>query len=172
MSRSTAVSTKRDLHGWQVLAMLAGFFGLVFAVNGVMAILAVTTFSGLDGEDSYRRGLDYNATLAEAEQQTRLGWQRKLGFTASGHDVEIALTDRAGGPVSGLTIAGTLGRGATSLFDRSLQFQEASPGDYVAQAGTLPNGSWTVSLEARAAAGERSGQIYRLKERLWLKTPQ
>jgi len=172
MSGAATVRPKGNLRGWQVLAILAGFFGLVFAVNGVMATLAVTTFSGLDGEDSYRRGLDYNATLAEAEQQAQLGWQSKLDFTASGHEVEIALSDKTGAPVSGLTVTGILGRGATSQFDRNLQFQERSPGDYVAQAGTVPNGSWTVALEARAVAGERSGQIYRLKERLWLKTPQ
>lgn len=162
-----ASARKGGLKGWHVLAILLGFFGTVIAVNVTMATLAIRTFSGLDGNDSYQRGLDYNKTIAEQAEQQRLGWSNAMTFTADGNAVRLTLTDRQAHPVEGLAVAGTIGRGATDRFDRGLVFHEAAAGIYEAPLNALAPGTWQVSLEAKGAAG-----TYRLKERLWLKKPQ
>ena len=165
MSLSTAIRpNKTGLKGWHVLAILLGFFGTVMAVNIAMATLAIRTFSGIDGTDSYQHGLDYNKTLAEAAQQQRLGWTNSITITDNGTAVRLALIDSQARPVEGLTVKGMIGLGATDQFDRSLTFHESAAGIYEAPVDRLTVGTWLVSLEARGSPG-----TYRLKERLWFK---
>jgi nitrogen fixation protein FixH len=159
-------AAKPGLKGWHVLAILLGFFGSVMTVNVVMAALAISTFSGVDGVDTYQHGLGYNKTIAEAAQQERVGWTNAIAFAGNGSGLTITLIDREARPVPALTITGTIGRGATDQFDRVVAFHETVPGVYEAPLGVMPPGSWFVSLEATGTAG-----TYRLKERLWLKKP-
>ena len=163
---TTSGAIKPGLKGWHALAILLGFFGTVMTVNIVMATLAISTFSGVDGVDTYQHGLDYNKTIAEAAQQEHLGWSNAIAFTGNGSSLTVKLTDREARPVLALTITGTIGRGATNQFDHALTFRETAPGVYEAPLATMPPGSWFVSLEAMGTAG-----TYRLKERLWLKKP-
>ena len=168
MSLSTAPNAaKSGLKGWHVLAILVGFFGTVMTVNFIMAGYAISTFSGIDGPDTYQRGLDYNKTVAEAAEQDRLGWSNALVFVDGGTKLRLTLQDRELRPIRDLTLSGVIGRGATDQFDRPLTFRATAEGSYEAQLGPMAPGSWLVSLEARGSAG-----VYRLKERLWLKTAQ
>ena len=46
--------------------------------NGAMIWLAFATWTGLETEGAYQKGLAYNRTLEEAEAQAALGWQVDL----------------------------------------------------------------------------------------------
>ena len=73
------------LRGRHVLLGLVGFFGLIFLVNGIFAYYAIATFGGGDTSDPYRKGLNYNETVAEAARDAELGWKAQLTYgTASG----------------------------------------------------------------------------------------
>ena len=164
---SVSIRSKSGLKGWHVLAILIGFFGSIMAVNVVMAWFAISTFSGLDGNDSYQRGLDYNKTIADAAKQEQLGWTEDVVFMDNGAKVRVSVTSRETQAVAGLAMTGVIGRGATNQFDHALNFRETLPGSYEAETGGLAPGSWLVSLNAEGADGS-----YRLKERLWLKKQQ
>ena len=57
----TTIGPSAPLNGWMVLAMLGGFFAVVFAVNGLMAYDAISTFRGEVAPHPYEDGLAYNS---------------------------------------------------------------------------------------------------------------
>ena len=65
--------TKR-FTGYHITAILIGFFGLIIAVNLVMAHAATRTFGGLLAKNGYVASRDYNRWIAASAAQDRLGW--------------------------------------------------------------------------------------------------
>ncbi|MBK8176722.1 MAG: FixH family protein [Rhodospirillales bacterium] len=88
--------------GWWYPWIFVGGLVIVIAVNAVMMTLAIGTFPGLETEDAYRKGIEYNQTIAAARAQDARGWHLDLHFTPSpeagvhGGDVSIAFVDRDG----------------------------------------------------------------------------
>ncbi len=141
------------LTGRRVLWIAIGFFGLVFVVNAVFVLFAQATWPGLSTPDAYRRGLAYNATLAQAEAQVALGWRATLGYDV--HSAPRALTahvyTRDGQPIPGLHVAVLLRRpGSTD--DRMFALGETKPGAYTAPVA-LAAGRWLAVAEARDSSG-------------------
>lgn len=164
----TVLPTRREqgLKGSHVLATFLAFFGVIFLVNGSLIYKAIGTNAGLVANEPYRKGLHYNERIAAAERQERLHWSDGVALARSG-DLEIAIADRDGKPVTGLALTAVVGRPATNREDKPLQLKEAAPGTYVAVAGELAAGAWLLSFEAfEDAAGE---PVYRARRRLWLK---
>jgi len=150
-----------------VLIVFLGFFATVFLVNGIMVYEALSTFAGLETADSYRKGLAYNARIAEGAAQAQRGWRDRLAYVSDTQRVRIDIADPAGAGVPGLAITGEIGRAATDRFDRKLAFVETGPGAYEADAAGLEPGWWTVDIEGRGgAAGD---VLYEARERLWIK---
>ena len=56
------------------LILVAGF-GIVIAVNFLMAYLAARDFGGVVVENSYVASQNYNSWLKEADAQRQLGWE-------------------------------------------------------------------------------------------------
>ena len=73
--------------------MLA-FFGVIIAVNVVMATLASTSWTGLVVENSYVASQEFNRKAEEGRAQAALGWKSRL--TIAGGEIRYALTDAAG----------------------------------------------------------------------------
>ena len=162
-----AMTRRASLSGRSVLVILITFFGVIFAANGVLVYSALATFSGSDGEDTYRRGVNYNDTLAEAERQRQLGWTARLQLSPSG--LSMLLLDRNLQPVERRRISGSLGRPSADRWDRQIVLQETAPGHYLAPLDRLQGGSWIASLSVAGPAGGGSADSFRIKERLWLK---
>lgn len=133
----------RCFTGWHMATILITFFGVVIAVNLVMARFAVSTFGGTVVDNSYVASQNYNRWLAAAEQQSQLGWKATLSLDGSRRVLVRAA--KAGLPVTGLTVSGTathpLGR-APSI---PLSFAASADGDYLARQ-SLPKGRWKVAL--------------------------
>jgi nitrogen fixation protein FixH len=156
----------RGLQGRHVLGAFLAFFGTIFVVNGTMIYWALSTHTGLVANEPYRKGLAYNERITADEHQTRLGWTETLDVGRDGH-VTLALAERDGRAVRGLKIEGLLGRPATNRHDVKLALAEKAPGRYEAQTAAVAEGSWLITLEARAQANAEP--IYRMRRRLWLK---
>lgn len=148
------------LTGWHVLAIVCAFFGLVVAVDVGMATMAYRTFSGEVAEDPYEAGLLYNRTLAERRAQAALGWTAAIKM-ASGGDLRVIVTDRAGRPVDGLKVVAVLERPATEAGRQILAFARTAPGIYDFKASHL-SGAWDV----RVHATDRQGRPFEAEERL------
>lgn len=155
------------LQGRHVLMGMLAFFGIIFAVNGVLLYQALSTHSGLVAQEPYRKGLAYNARIAADERQASLQWSAEVEVVAEGR-VALGLVDAQLQPVAGRTVAAVLGRPTSNRHDLRLSLVERSPGQYVAQVGRIDAGAWLIDVEIRDSADQGSPS-YRLRRRIWLK---
>jgi nitrogen fixation protein FixH len=158
---STAASPAFRLNGWHVLAGLVAFFGVVIAVDVVMMVDAYSTFSGEVSTSPYEDGLAYDSQLDQQRDQARLGWRMTLAFAQPG-EIRLSAVGPNGAPLSALRVTGRLERPATEAGRLALDFREASPGVYVAQAGRVAGGAW----DARISAYDRQGRRFDAERRL------
>lgn len=155
------------LNGWHVLMYLAGFFGIVFAVNGYFLYSALSTYTGTVANEPYRKGLAYNSRIAAEERQETLHWADRAILARDGL-VTIDMTGPQGDRVQALQLSGVLSRPVTAGFDHKLAFKETGPGHYEARVGELDGGTWVLSMEARERASD-DVPAYQARRRLWLK---
>jgi nitrogen fixation protein FixH len=154
------------LKGRHVLMALVAFFGVMLIANGLFVYFAVATFSGGDTSNPYRKGLDYNETLAAAERLAARGWQSEIGYDTRVGRLSLRVRDRTAAPVTGLNIEAGLSRPATEKDDRAVGLTEVEPGVYAAEIKLAP-GSWVISI-APSEVSDTSEPVYRLKHRLFI----
>lgn len=133
-------------------------FGLIFAVNGFFIFKALSTFDGIEIDDAYQRGRAYNKDLAAMEAQKALGWKADLSepvTTAGVTHLAARFTDRAGLPLTGLTVKATFWRPVMIGADQSAAMHEVAPGRYEADFKLGFDGNWIVRLAARGTGNEK-----------------
>jgi nitrogen fixation protein FixH len=59
------------------------FFAIVVAINIIYIIVASDSWRGLAIKNSYKKGLNYNQTIAQAEKQKELGWKINYQYKSS-----------------------------------------------------------------------------------------
>jgi nitrogen fixation protein FixH len=162
-----AIPRERVIDGRFVLFTFLGFFGVVFAVNGLMVSLALRTMPGLDARNGYVASQAMNATYAAVRAQAERGWIADLAVYRDARGdvpVEVSIRDKESQPVRGLTVSARLAHPAIAREDRSVGLVETSRGRYVGVIGGVKAGSWTLVVEA-AQGGER---LYVSRNRLTL----
>jgi nitrogen fixation protein FixH len=167
MHRATAPSEKiaRTLNGRHVLAILIGFFGCVFGVNGYFIFRSLSTYTGIVAEEPYRKGLGYNSRIAADDRQIALNWRVELVMTTGA--VTVTLHDASGRSIDGKNVTLRIGRPSTRSLDRTFALHETTPGDYASATDLLAPGNWIVEADVR---GAESGETdYRIRRRIWLR---
>jgi nitrogen fixation protein FixH len=160
------ISFANGIEGRHVLLALVVFFGVMFVVNGIFVYFAVSTFSGGDTSDPYRKGLNYNETLEAAARQEERGWQTNVAYDDKTGRLELHFTDKNAIPVTGLGIRAKLSRPATDKEDRHVVLAETGPGVYAAAVDLAP-GLWVISVASREGRKSHAA-TYRLKRRLFV----
>jgi nitrogen fixation protein FixH len=144
-----------EITGRQVLVFTVGAFGIIIAVNVVMAWKAISTFPGLEAQNTF---------VASQEFDTRRDAQAALGWTvAVGHErgrVKLVITDAAGAPVQVASLNVLIGRPTSAQDDVRPDFTFVG-GLYEAEV-PLEKGQWMVKLEAMAQDGTRFEQRFDL----------
>ena len=133
------------LKGRHVLFGLVGFFGMIFIVNGIFVYFALPTFGGGETLDPYRKGLNYNETLAEAARQDQQGWSAHVIYGADTARLDLNLSDGEGHPVSGLHFTGFVSRPATDRQDKPVDLKEVTERHL---RGRCPAPAWAVGDRA------------------------
>jgi nitrogen fixation protein FixH len=128
------------------------FFGVVVAVNMLMATIATRTFGGVVVENSYVASQKYNDWLAQSRRQDQLGWKVVPGVSTD-RRVTVQVS------VAGAKVRGVAKHPLGRLPDVPLRFHR-SGGGFVSDA-TLPAGRWHVQLTV-----ERGADLYRVVETL------
>ena len=146
MARATVLRTGGELTGWKVLLILAGGFGVVFAVNGLMAYDAISTFRGEVVDNPYEVGLEYNSQIAAAAAQSERHW--RVAVTLADGATRATFLDAEGRPLDGLKVTGVFAAPADMKRDRAFALRETAPGLYVGEAAPL-SGVWDFELTAR-----------------------
>ncbi|KAB2913361.1 MAG: FixH family protein [Hyphomicrobiaceae bacterium] len=160
-------AASKGIQGRHVLLAMVVFFGIVFAVNGIFLYSALSTYTGVVAQEPYRKGLQYNQRIGEGAKQDALGWREDVRVDRQG--VTLRLVDRDGQPVTGLKVAGFIGRPSTNQQDIRVALREANAGIYSVQLETLQAGSWIVNLEASPFVADKDEVTYRTRKRIWLK---
>jgi nitrogen fixation protein FixH len=136
-----------------------GFFGVVTAVNAVMIWFAVTTFTGLDRDEPYLRGIDYNAVLAEERRQAALGWTAAVAADRDRLAVDVA--DRLEQPLEGAVVYAEITRPVDAALDFTAELAPAGAGHYAAAIDWPVAGRWEILVTV-----ERDGHVFQHHRRL------
>lgn len=135
-----------EITGRHVLAVTVGAFGIIIAVNVLMAWKAVSTFPGLETDNSYVASQEFDARRAAQEA---LGWTLDVS-----HDrgrVRVAFTDQQGHPVQVADLSVLIGRTTEAKDDVTPPFTFL--GDAYEAEVPLAKGYWMVKVTAHAMDG-------------------
>ena len=134
---------QQQFTGKHITAILVGGFGVVAAVNFLMAGLAVSNFGGVVVENSYVASQKFNGWLDEAERAEALGWNARL------ERVDGRLSVRTEGMPDMLVLTGEARRPLGEQQHVSLSFAPDGSGQFISNE-ELPDGRWTIRLTAVA----------------------
>lgn len=158
---------KRELTGKHVLLCLVGFFGVVFAVNGVLVKAATSTFGGVETSSSYKAGLMFEQDVARAEQQDALHWQieGKFGRVSGGDAVlDISARDAKGVPLAGLTAQARLAHPANERLDHAIALKGIAAGQFHGEV-QAPPGQWELIVDLYRS----DARVFRSRSRVSLR---
>jgi nitrogen fixation protein FixH len=131
-------------------------FAVVLAANGALVAFAFGSWTGLETQGAYEKGVAYNDTLAAAREQAALGWQ--VGITlAPGDDgrvrLEATFQDRNGRPPRLTAVTARLIRPTHSGHDLVLPLAKLESGRYGVETIFPLPGQWDVRVRAEHAGG-------------------
>lgn len=146
---STLSASQREprvITGRTVLICFVTFFGIIFAMNFVMVRVAISTFSGVETESSYKAGLSFKNDVAAAHAQDALHWSVEAKLLR-GDTSKIVLTarDAQQTPVSGLVTEINLAHPTDKRRDVAVEFVETSSGQFESLTA-LPEGRWDLVI--------------------------
>ena len=135
---------RREFTGRHMAIILVAGFGVVVAVNLLMATLATRGFGGVVVQNSYVASQKFNGWLEEAGRQRELGWTADAARNEAGV-IEIATMGVPAGATVEATVHRPLGKPETT----ALTFTEVSPGRFASDT-PVGEGRWTVRLQIEA----------------------
>jgi len=146
------MTTKKrgELTGFKVLLWLVLFFGVVFAVNGVMVQAAISTFGGVETSSSYQAGLMFERNVADAQRQDGMHWQvgGKLVRNSAGlAELDLTTRDAKGLPLTGLRADARLAHPANERLDHVIPLQAGAAAGSFRGAVEAPAGQWDLIVD-------------------------
>ncbi len=143
---------RKKITGFHATLMFIGFFGVIMAVNFLMAGLAIRTFGGTVVDNSYVASQKYNDWLAESRNQEAYGWNISKPVRA-GDRLEIMALATEGLPLAGARVTAIAEHPIGRTDTYKLTFEEIGPGKY-RSIEPLPAGRW--KLKTSVVQGTRS----------------
>ena len=135
-----------EFTGRRMAIVMAAFFGVVIAVNLLMATLATRTFGGTVVDNSYVASQNFNDWLHEAREQAQLQWEAPVSVEPSGH--LLVRASSPAGPLIGAAIEAHASHPLGRTPERLVQLAPAGPGVY-RSGEALPEGRWIVRLSVK-----------------------
>lgn len=142
------VTDMTELTGRHVLAVTCSAFGVIIAVNMLLAYQAIATFPGLEVKNSYVASQGFDA---RRRAQEALGWTLSHGYDSEAGRISVALTDAKGAPAALGSITVLIGR-ATEAGDDSRPAMTFVNGRWQGDV-VLAAGNWMLKVEATAIDG-------------------
>lgn len=145
---------------------LGGIFLVFLIANGVMVYFAGRSWTGLETESAYEKGLAYNDTIAAAEAQAALGWRVDVEAGVAGVSeawIEVRLADREGRPIAAQQVWARLVRPTSEGHDRDAALTAVGAGRYRGVFDLSLPGQWDLRVRI-----EHAGGVYRTSRRVFL----
>ncbi len=152
--------------GWYIPWIFVGLFLVVAVVNGVMIHFAFSTWTGLQTEEHFLKGIKYNQDLAGARAQAERGWQVNADFTSTEPLKGLAsltLRDKNGALLDGATVKIKLIRPTSVGHDVTMDLPYLGEGRYAAPVTLTLEGQWDMRVEIQHASGD-----YQNQKRVWV----
>jgi nitrogen fixation protein FixH len=145
MSSSIGTSRAGTINGRHVTAAFLAFFGIVVAVNLVMARAAVVHFTGLVVPNSYVASQQFNEKIAAHRALENMGFTEKV--EARGGRLSWIVADAAGSAAAITAARIHFNRPIGTRDDVTLELVELKPGE--ALSVPIPStGRWIVTINA------------------------
>ncbi|WP_086616470.1 FixH family protein [Erythrobacter sanguineus] len=145
-------ANRKEFTGRHMAMVFVGGFGIVIAVNLVMASFAVGGFHGVVVENSYVASQNFNTWLDAAEKSRALGWDVQAERRGDGR---LMLTTE--GVPAGAAITAELRRPIGAKDFASLTFAPAGEGRWLS-IETVAEGRWTMRMAIAAAGQDWAGE--------------
>lgn len=140
----------------------------VLAINIMLIRVALSSSTGLVSDHAFDTGQSYNAVIAAGARQQALGWQAEMDVRPAplpGQEHRVALTitmtDAAGKPMPGLTVAGSVVSPVDPQPDFPVALVETAGARYRETIALPRAGQW----ELRLIASDGSAQ-FAIEQRL------
>ncbi len=149
---------------WWIPWVFVGGFLVVLTANVILVVFAATSWTGLETDDAYRKGVSYNVALAAARAQDQLGWQSSIVLTAGAGEravLEVSLADKNGAPLYGAKVSALFVRPTHTGSDLTVEMRELERGRYQAEVDLPLAGLWDVKVAAR-----RDGKAFQATQRV------
>lgn len=143
---TTVPAGGRPFTGWHALAIFAGAFGIIIAVNIALAINAVRTFPGLETRNAYVESQTFDARRAA---QVALGWA--VSARSDGTGVVLSIFDGQDLPPDLAELHTVIGRPTHMRADREVRF--VFDGKHWVTDTQLDPGNWNIRMRAVTASG-------------------
>lgn len=121
-------------------------------VGGIATVYLATSDSSFSVVPNYyQAGLNWDVTKRNRDLFTSLGWNCQVTVSESDSELKhrsvlIQLRSETDQPVAGLKVKGQIYHHARGNDVHELQFDQATPGDYVASIQLAQGGIWQVNL--------------------------
>lgn len=135
-----------ELTGKHVFAITASAFAVIIGVNVLLAVKAVSTFPGLEVDNSYVASQGFNTRKAAQEA---LGWAMTPAYDNG--RMTLAFLGADGKPVEVQDLQVLVGRTTETSDDTFPSFLR--DGDLYAAEVPLHQGKWMIKVTAKAADG-------------------
>jgi len=135
-----------EFTGRRMAIVMIAFFGVVIAVNLVMATLATSTFGGTVVDNSYVASQSFNSWLQESRDQAKLEWSEQTGLDSSGR--LVSQLRAPAGPLDGAIVKARISHPLGRAPERVLALASEGQGRY-RSSEAVPNGRWVVRLSVR-----------------------
>jgi nitrogen fixation protein FixH len=137
---------------WVPAGLLVSLIGTQLGV--LAAVLEDPSFA--TEPDYYRKAVDWDSHMVRARQSQALGWSTRARVEAAsaggGRALVLAITDRAGAPVSGARVRALAFHNAHAAQPLVLAPTEAAPGEYRAAFAPRQPGLWELRVVAERGA--------------------
>ena len=142
------LTTTKSLTGWHMLMMFVAFFGVVFAVNIFMTVMAVRSWTGLVVEDSYVASQTFNADAASLKKAEALSVSHRLHYENG--KLHLSLQGADGKAIAADSVQISIGRPVGEHEDQKLVAVKTVDGQFEAIT-KLGAGVWSGELSAKLA---------------------
>jgi nitrogen fixation protein FixH len=141
----TMATEGKEFTGRHMWFLVAGFFGVIVAVNVGMAVVSSTSWTGLVVQNSYVASQEFEEKRIAHEAQQAAGWDAR--FTYEPGRAELIIIDGAGRPVELGTVTLKVNRPVGGHDDQAVTLEPLGDGRYAA-ALDLGAGVWDALVQA------------------------
>lgn len=137
-----------EFTGRKMAIVMVSFFGVIIAVNFLMAYKAVSTFPGLEVQNSYVASQTFDSNRAA---QKALGWTMTPDYDVAESRLYLTFKDASGQPAPLSDLSVLVGRTTEAKDDQRPEFVNAA-GLWTAPLDLAP-GRWLLRVDARSPDG-------------------